>query len=274
MPTPQAYCPLCGHAERTLVATWEDWEASLAHRDDGPMRLEAGRACGVAADAPDLMECTNCGSVGMSHIPDPEQLARFYSHYHMTDSFVAKAKKKIIRAQKRLLLLTFMAPRRKGGGKRRFLEIGASIGTAAEAARRMGFEPHAVEIDEDAIAKGREMFPKVAFTTGELDAIPGEGQFELLYGAEVIEHVRDPGAFLDHCHRLLAPRGVLFMTTPDCGHEKRPQPLLAWHSVKPPEHINLFTKAGMAALLGEHGFENHRLPPHPKPGMRIIARRA
>ncbi|MEM1381469.1 MAG: class I SAM-dependent methyltransferase [Pseudomonadota bacterium] len=273
MPTPQAYCPLCGHHERTLVATWEDWEASLAHRDDGPMRLEAGRACGVAADAPDLMQCTQCASVGMSHIPDTEQLAQFYSHYHMTDGFVAKAKKKITRAQKRLLLLTFLAPRRKGGGKRRFLEIGASIGTAAEAARRMGFEPHALEIDTDAIEKGQAMFPKVSFIQGELDAIPQEGCFEILYGAEVIEHVPDPAAFLDHCHRLLVPGGVLFLTTPDCGHEKRAQPLLNWHSVKPPEHINLFTKAGMAALLSERGFAKHRLPLHPKPGMRVIARR-
>jgi len=90
----------------------------------------------------------------------------------------------------------------------------------------------------------------------------------------VIEHVRDPGEFLDHCHRLLVPNGVLFMTTPDCGHPKRAQPLLNWHSVKPPEHINLFTKTGMSALLSKHGFERHRLPPHPKPGMRIIARKS
>jgi len=234
------------------------------------MRLEAGRACGVAADAPSLMECTACGSVGMSIIPEPEQLGQFYSHYHMTDGFVAKAQKKIARARKRLRLLSFLAPRRSGR-RRRFLEIGASIGTAAEAARRMGFEPHAVEIDQDAIAKGQELFPDVAFTAGELDAFPHAERFELLYGAEVIEHVRDPGSFLDHCHRLLVPGGVLFMTTPDCGHPKRPQPLLNWHSVKPPEHINLFTKAGMSALLNARGFKKHRLLPHPKPGMRVIA---
>ena len=273
MPTPQTSCPLCGHPERTLAATWAEWEASLASRDDGPMRLEAGRACGVAADAPALMECTACGSVGMSAIPDPAQLGSFYSQYHMTGGFVSKAKKKVARARKRLLLLSLLAPGRKEG-PRRFLEIGASIGTAAEAARRAGFEPHAVEIDSDAVARGRDLFPGVTFTEGELDAIPGEERFELLYGAEVIEHVRDPGAFLDACYRLLVPGGLLFMTTPDCGHPKRPKRLLDWHSVKPPEHINLFTKQGMGALLRRHGFTAHRLLPHGKPGMRIIARKA
>ena len=237
------------------------------------MRLEAGQACGVASDRPDLMECTACGSVGMSIIPSDEQLGQFYARYHMTDGFVTKAKKKVARARKRLRLLNLLAPRAESGA-RRFLEIGASIGTAAEAARRFGFEAHAVEIDEDAIHKGQELYPEVQFTVGQLDSVPGESSYQLLYGAEVIEHVREPGAFLDHCHRLLQPGGVLYMTTPDCGHRLRPKPLLDWHSVKPPEHINLFTKKGMAALLSAHGFEKHWLPPHTKPGMRIIAWRS
>lgn len=273
MATHQTACPLCQHPERKLAATWADWEESLGRRDDGPMRLSAGEACGVAALAPDLLECSSCGSVGMAVIPSKDQLARFYANYHMTSGFVSKAKKKVARARKRLRLLSLMTPRRRGGA-RRFLEIGASIGTAAEAARQLGYEPHAVEIDADAIGKGRELYPEVQFVEGELDDVPGEERFELLYGAEVIEHVPDPGHFLDQCRRLLAPRGVLFLTTPDCGHPKRPRPLLNWHSVKPPEHINLFTKKGMAALLSAHGFEDHRLLPHPKPGMRVIARRA
>lgn len=269
----QTSCPLCQHPDRTLAASWAEWEDSLSRRDDGPMRLAAGKACGVAADAPDLMECRACGSVGMSLIPSDEQLGQFYANYHMTDGFLGKAKKKVARARKRLRLLTLLAPKAKDG-PRRFLEIGASIGTAAEAARRFGFEPHAVEIDEDAVVKGRELFPNVQFTVGQLPDVPGEGAFQLLYGAEVIEHVRDPGAFLDHCRRLLVPGGVLYMTTPDCGHPLRPKPLLDWHSVKPPEHINLFTKTGMRALLSAHGFERHWLPPHTKPGMRIIAWRS
>lgn len=268
----QTACPLCRHPERKLAASWADWEASLAHREDGPMRLEAGRACGVAADGPDLMECLACGSVGMSLIPTGEQLGRFYSHYHMTEGFLAKAEKKIARARKRLRLLSLMAPKRPGGPKR-FLEIGASIGTAAEAARRKGFEAHAVEIDADAIAKGRELFPEVHFIEGQMEDVPRDEPFQFLYGAEVIEHVPDPGAFLRACHERMAKGGVLFMTTPDCGHPRRPQPLLNWHSVKPPEHINLFTKAGMKALLAENGFERFWLPPHAKPGMRIIARK-
>ncbi|GGY45798.1 hypothetical protein GCM10007148_13550 [Parvularcula lutaonensis] len=236
------------------------------------MRLEAGRACGVAAMAPDLMECLACGSVGMSVIPNGEQLGQFYSHYHMTDGFVAKAGKKVARARKRLRLLSLIAPR-AGNGQRRFLEIGASIGTAAEAARRMGFEAHAVEIDTDAIAKGKELFPQVQFIEGQVDDVPTDEPYQLLYGAEVIEHVPDPAAFLRACHARLDRNGLLFMTTPDCGHPRRPKALLDWHSVKPPEHINLFTKAGMKALLAANGFKRFWLPPHAKPGMRIIARK-
>lgn len=237
------------------------------------MRRAASRACGIDEDAPDLMSCTACGSVGMSTIPGTDQLSLFYSNYHMTDGFLRKAKKKVARARKRLRLLSLLAPK-PADRPRRFLEIGASIGTAAEAARRFGFSAEAVEIDGDAVDHGRKLFPAVGFTVGTIDDVPSAEPFDLLYGAEVIEHVPDPQAFMAACRERLAPRGLLYLTTPDCGHPLRPKRLLDWHSVKPPEHINLFTKTGMRALLEAHGFRRHWLPPHTKPGMRVLAWKA
>nr|WP_305888858.1 class I SAM-dependent methyltransferase [Parvularcula maris] len=185
---------------------------------------------------------------------------------------MAKAEKKVARARKRLRLLTPLSPK-PNGPKRRFLEVGASIGTAAEAARRKGFEAHAVEIDPDAVAKGQELYPEICFHKGMLQDVPVTEPFEMIYGAEVIEHVPDPEGFLTLCRERLAPKGVLYLTTPDAGHFRRPKALLDWHSVKPPEHIHLFTKAGMGALLKRTGFGRHFLPFHTKPGMRVIALR-
>jgi 2-polyprenyl-3-methyl-5-hydroxy-6-metoxy-1,4-benzoquinol methylase len=153
------------------------------------------------------------------------------------------------------------------------LELGASIGTAAEAGRRRGLDAFALELDAAAVTEGRRLFPEVKFTRGRIEDMPGEARFEILYAAEVIEHLRDPAAFLRHCRRLLVPGGVLFLTTPDLGHPRRPEPLLAWGSVRPPEHVHLFTKSGMISLLEAQGFPAARALPHAKPGMRVIARR-
>lgn len=203
----------------------------------------------------------------MTMIPTGPQLAAFYSNYHATDDFVRKAPKKVNRALKRLL------PFRLVGGGGRFLEVGASIGTAAEAARRLGYEATAQEIDPDAVARGRTMYPNVAFVEGFLSDVPETDRYDFIYAAEVIEHVPDPDEFAAQLLSRLAPGGRLFVTTPDAGHKKRPEPFMTWGSVKPPEHITLFTQSGLRALLERAGFERVRFYPHAKPGIRLTAKR-
>ncbi|MEM9235110.1 MAG: class I SAM-dependent methyltransferase, partial [Pseudomonadota bacterium] len=226
-------CPACHGRNYTLTASWQDWVDSCQHRPDGPMRIEAATLSGVAADAPDLLTCDTCGTVRMSQLPTPAQLGDFYQSYHGTGDYVSKAKKKIFRAQKRILWLSLFAPRNPSGGKKRFLELGASIGTAAEAARRLGYKAHAVEIDNSAVTTGRELFPQVTFTEGQIETLPPTPSYEMIYGAEIVEHVIDPEAFLKDIHDRLVPGGLAFMTTPDAGHKKRPTHLLDWKSVKP-----------------------------------------
>lgn len=259
-------CPACGGTSLSMIATWRDWETACENRPDGPMRLAAARECGVADIAPTLVQCGTCASVAMDPMPTSAQVGRFYENYHATDDFVAKADKKVFRALKRLLPF-----RLTGGG--RFLEVGASIGTAAEAARRLGFDAIAQEIDGEAVAQGQTLFPKIKFVHGFLDDVPAEPAFDMIYCAEVVEHVPAPDSFARELFERLRPGGRLFLTTPDAGHSKRPEPFISWKSVKPPEHIVLFTKAGLKSLFEGAGFSSPRFLPHPKPGIRMIARR-
>lgn len=262
-------CPACGHPHSTIAATWEDWVAACGRRPDGPMRLTAADAAGVAQQAPVLRTCENCRSVFMDPLPRDEQLTAFYTNYHATDEYARKASKKVNRALKRLLPFRLLS----GGG--RFLEVGASIGTAAEAARRLGFkDPIAQEIDADAVKAGRALFPRVHFAEGPLDRVTTSPAFSMMYCAEVIEHVPDPRAFATLMFERLSPGGYLFITTPDVGHTKRPKDLMEWGSVKPPEHITLFTKDGLRALMTAAGFSSVTFFPHPKTGIRMMARRA
>ncbi|MBB4658987.1 class I SAM-dependent methyltransferase [Parvularcula dongshanensis] len=232
------------------------------------MRLAAAEVCGVAAAAPDLVRCLACETIGMAPVPTNDQLAVFYDRYHATDAFLAKAERKVARARRRVRALRLLKP-----GARTFLDVGASIGTAAEAARRAGLEAFAVEIDEDAVAKGRALFPDVAFTRGTLDDLPAGAAYDLLYGAEVIEHVPDPLGFARRLFERTAPGGLLYLTTPDAGHPRRPRRLLDWHSVKPPEHVTLFTRSGLRALLCRAGYDRVVFQPYLKPGIRAVARR-
>ncbi|MGF1544775.1 MAG: class I SAM-dependent methyltransferase [Parvularculaceae bacterium] len=260
-------CLACDGGDLSLAMAWRDWVAACAKRPDGPGRLAAAEACGVAAAAPDLLACADCGAISMAPVPGDDQLAAFYQNYHATDDFVRKARKKTRRAIRRLLPFRLLA-----GAGASFLEVGASIGVGAEAARRLGFRAVAQEIDANAVARGGALHPRVEFICGPLDDAAARGPFDMIYCAEVIEHVPSPRSFAAQLYALAAPGARLFLTTPDAGHPRRPA-LDRWGSVKPPEHVTLFTKRALTTVFENAGFERPRFFPYAKPGVRMVARR-
>ena len=51
---------------------------------------------------------------------------------------------------------------------------------------------------------------------GDAQAIPLQDQsIDLIVSFETIEHVNDPAAFLDECARVLVPKGMLIVSTPN-----------------------------------------------------------
>lgn len=229
------------------------------------MRLEAAKQSGVAETAPNFHECLNCKSVAIFPLPTEAQLSSFYQNYHAVDAFLAKADKKVKRARRRIRALSLLTP------GRRFLDVGASIGAAAEGARQLGFTATAIEIDEQAVEHGRRLYPKVDFHTGGFEALATDAVFDVLYMAEIIEHVTNPKRLIQQAKEKTAPGGIVFLTTPDAGHVRRPVNLMDWKSVKPPEHITLFTTKGLRALFSECGFSKVFFWPHAKPGVRLVA---
>lgn len=229
------------------------------------MRLAAANASGYGSRRPDFMKCKSCRSVFLWPPPCAEELSVFYQNYHRTGDFVRKAEKKVARAWRRILLL-----RRRAPGKR-FLEIGANIGTGAEAARRLGFSATALEPDREANAAGAELFPEVRHIAGMLEDLPGPEKFDFIYMAEIIEHVPDPLAFMKRVAAHMAPGAVLFATTPDAGHWRTPKNIMTFKSMIPPEHVVLFTCAGLRALFEQAGLSRVRFRPHLKPGIRVTA---
>jgi 2-polyprenyl-3-methyl-5-hydroxy-6-metoxy-1,4-benzoquinol methylase len=261
------FCPACKSENRITVAQWKDWEEAAQSRDGGLMWLKSARSCGYAAVSPVFRQCCDCRSIALFPVPLPQQLNDFYQDYHAVDSFLAKAEKKVWRARRRLFLLRMLV---RG---RRFLDVGASIGSAAEAARRMGFEATALELDTTAVNTGRDLYPEVEHIAGRIADLDKGREFDLIYAAEIIEHLPFPSIFADELLKRLAPGGLVFLTTPDAGHFRRPKNLMEWKSVKPPEHITLFTKRGLKSLFEAQGFTNIVFFPHAKPGVRMIARR-
>ena len=76
-----------------------------------------------------------------------------------------------------------------------------------------------------------------------------EKSFDLIIASEIIEHVPDPGAFLQQLLPALAPGGVLVVTTP---HDEKLAHSLCIHCNKPTPHhghLHSFTAETIRALL-------------------------
>jgi SAM-dependent methyltransferase len=80
------------------------------------------------------------------------------------------------------------------------------------------------------------------------------GRFDAITMFDVIEHLENPRAALEHCRRYLAANGHLFLTTPDTGSIVARALGRRWYHYDLEQHISLFSVSNLNLLLGQCGF--------------------
>jgi SAM-dependent methyltransferase len=99
---------------------------------------------------------------------------------------------------------------------RRVLDVACGEGYGASALRAAGARcVIGADVCQATCAHARARY---ALDVAVADAVRlpfGDRSFDLIVSFETLEHLRDPGRFLDECARLLAPAGVLIASTPN-----------------------------------------------------------
>jgi 2-polyprenyl-6-hydroxyphenyl methylase/3-demethylubiquinone-9 3-methyltransferase len=99
---------------------------------------------------------------------------------------------------------------------KRALDVGCGAGLLAEPLARLGAEVTGADPAAELIAAAQEHSAgqglSIAYHAGAVEQLDGE--FDLVTAMEVIEHTADPQAFLTQLARLLAPEGLLILSTP------------------------------------------------------------
>lgn len=236
-------CPICGCAD--LHTRFERWSRAV----------EECRACHVRMLNPQ---------------PDDATLAGIYTERYFLGAGDADATEHIT-ALKRATAQRYvsqLAARRPPAGTR-LLEVGCGQGEFLVEAQRAGFDVYGVEYAAAAVATARARLGAAGsgaerVQVGELAAARfADAAFDVVAFFDVIEHVRDPLAFLREVRRILRPNGCVFVVTPSLDSLSARLMGRHWMEYKL-EHLYYFTKKALAAALQQAGFEDVRFEPNVK----------
>jgi 2-polyprenyl-6-hydroxyphenyl methylase / 3-demethylubiquinone-9 3-methyltransferase len=101
---------------------------------------------------------------------------------------------------------------------KRVLDMGCGAGLLAEPLARLGGTVTGVDAAHENVAVAQDHAAQsgltIRYRCGEVDAVEGE-KFDLITCLEVIEHVADPASFIAQLAGLLAPGGLMVVSTPN-----------------------------------------------------------
>jgi SAM-dependent methyltransferase len=146
---------------------------------------------------------------------------------------------------------------RELGSSDRVLDLGSGAGEFTAEIDRQGHEVIGAEVAQAAIDRARRRYPDLEFSLVPFDGpLPfADNAFDLVWASEVIEHVADTARWLSEVRRVLTPRGRVLITTPSHGRLR-----LLLHGIEPysdplGDHLHLYTRASLMALLREFDFD-------------------
>jgi SAM-dependent methyltransferase len=148
----------------------------------------------------------------------------------------------------------------------RLLDLGCGGGRHAFEAYRRGARVVAADLDGGELASVGGMFgamrlageagPPGAAAAARCDArrLPfGDGAFDKVIAAEILEHVPDDGAAMAEVARVLRPGGIAAVTVPAWLPERLCWALSREYHQVPGGHVRIFTRAELVAKLARAG---------------------
>ena len=148
----------------------------------------------------------------------------------------------------------------------RILDVGCGNGSVALEFATRGYSMVGIDLAEAGVRIARENCPSCRFEVLAADKHVlenlGEQPFDLVYSAEVVEHLYDPRSFMAGCYAATKSQGRFICTTPFHGYWKNLAISLVdgWDkhvdSLYDGGHIKFFSRKTLSTLMTEAGFRN------------------
>lgn len=234
-------CPLCNGMVLKKLAVPGHW---------------IGEDCFEAVkDKLGINKCRTCGFIFINPRPCSDLLNAFYSGdtYECHDADFSPSKTGVAE-------YIFGALKHFCGNKQegRVLDFGCGGGFLLSFLRDQGWSAIGYDVGPAALQSCREQGFSVVSDLHDID----DASVSAVVMSHVVEHLEDPGSTLHHLKRLLAPRGRVFIATPNVTSLRcRLSPRLFSRHLNFDEryrafpiHLSYFSTRTLPLLLRSHGF--------------------
>jgi SAM-dependent methyltransferase len=208
-------------------------------------REPKSHALGRVADF-DIRSCDRCKTLFTSRLPLVEDSTEYYASFYAEGRDIAVPDFVLDRLRG---VVHSLARYRTTG---RWLDIGCGSGTLLRAAGAEGWDAVGTEIAPAIVDAMRAQGLDARLGLTQELALPSGG-FDVVSAIEVLEHVSDPDALIAEAARLLRPGGAVYITTPHSRGISGRLLGTGWSVVAPPEHLQLFSSAGIRSTLSRGG---------------------
>lgn len=143
----------------------------------------------------------------------------------------------------------------------RYLEIGCGFGFSLDfLARQYGAAVRGIDPSALAVDGAKRLGLDIVNTYFDRAMVSEIGPRDVVYCSELIEHVTDPDTLLADIGAVLAPGGLLMLTTPamEAIEPSAPEGTL-FGTLSPGFHLTLYSAAALETLLRRHGFAQVRV---------------
>ena len=236
-------CPLCNSAKFQRV-----WVGNTAEAYP--------EVYGIFDQIKIWVKCSRCHLVYANPRPTKQALERYYSAFYASKNGI-ESQVQAEEAYDRLMYceqIINAVEECRGGEVGTLLEVGSGVGFQLAVASYRGWKVTGMELDADTARFCKRTFGCDVFSADlESHTFSRDDQYDVVVMSEVLEHLFSPASSIQKLVGVLAPGGVLLLSTPDLSHPfhilfQQADPMWAVAS-----HLTYWSREGIENLLESTG---------------------
>lgn len=198
----------------------------------------------------ELLFCSSCYLYQLKKFPTKKELIKAYNAFYSEEDGTRfdKNSEAIISFFRRLRKRDVLNFCKKGN----LLDIGYGRPIDLEIFKETELKPTGTQISETSYKAAKKKNLDVVY--GDLLDLKFKKKFSIITFWHVLEHVKDPDAYIKKCYFLLNKQGKIIIEVPNIGSWIARKTKYRWFALDLENHLYQFSKKSLIKLLEKNGF--------------------